>query len=114
MTRLLLKQREPVKHFVYSENAEDDYGNPIEGFTESESFLALVSEGVTEELDESNRDRIYSYFELFMDHDTPLSEKDEVEVRGYRCSVQGLVQRPVNARTGKPLDACARVKWTEG
>lgn len=111
----LLNHREPVKHFIYSENAEEgEYGDPVAGFIEGEDLIALVGEGVSEEPDESNRDRIYSFFELFLDHDTPLTEKDEVEVRGYRCAVQGLVQRPVNARTGKKLNACARVKWTEG
>lgn len=111
---LLLNQRETVKHFIYSDSEEDDYGNPVAGFTQSDDLIALVSHGNSDEPDEGNRDRISAEFTLNLDYDTPLSERDEVEVRGYRCVVEGLVQRWINPRTGRKVGAVAHVRWTEG
>lgn len=110
----LLNYREPVKHFVYSDDQEDDYGNPQQGFTQAEDLVALVSNGLTDEPDTGNRDPISAEFTLNLDYDTPLNEKDEVEVRGYRCEVEGLVQRWMNPRTGQKVGAVAHVKWVEG
>lgn len=93
----------------------DGHGNPIEGFgPDVEREKCAVEPRVHEVENELGRSPVIHGFNVYDTFDSPVTDKDEITVRGIRCKVDGEIARWRNPFTGQVKGSVITLKRVDG
>lgn len=94
---------------------EDAHGNPVEGFgPDSEREHCAVEPRVHEVDNELGRSAVVYGFTIYDAFDSPVTEADEMTVRGVRCQVDGEIARWRSPHTGRARGCVVTLKRVDG
>lgn len=97
------------------DGAEDAHGNPTtEWGPDIRRDHCAIEPRVHEVETELGRSAVVYGFTVYDTFDSPVTDRDEMTVRGVRYMVDGEIARWVNPYTGKPKGAVITVKRVDG
>lgn len=97
------------------EGAEDAHGNPVEEWGAAIERKHCAIEPRVHEVDtELGRAAVNHGFTVYDTFDSPVTESDEMTVRGARFVVDGEIARWRNPFTGQPKGSVITLKRVDG
>lgn len=106
---------ETVVLHPYTSGETDAHGNPVEGFgPDMDRDYCAVEPRVHEVDNELGRSAVVHGFNVYDTFDSPVTEKDEMTVRGVRCEVDGEIARWRNPFTGQSKGCVITLKRVDG
>lgn len=97
------------------EGEEDAHGNPTEGWGPDVPREHCAVEPRVQEVDaELGRSKVIHGYIVYDAFDSPVTEKDEMTVRGHRCVVDGEIARWRNPFTGEAKGCVITLKRVDG
>lgn len=97
------------------EGAEDAHGNAVEGWGPDQARQFVAVEPRVQEVDtELGRSKVVYGFIVYDTFDSPVTDRDEMTVRGRRCSVDGEIARWRNPFTGEKKGSVITLKRVDG
>lgn len=99
----------------FVEGGEDAHGNPVEEWgPDVERKKCAVEPRVQEVDNELGRSKVVYGFTVYDTFDSPVTDRDEITVRGIRCKVDGEIARWRNPFTGQAKGSVITLKRVDG
>lgn len=94
---------------------EDAHGNPVQSWgPDIEREQCAVEPRVQEVDNELGRSAVVYGFTVYDSFDSPVTDRDEVTVRGVRCKVDGEIARWRDFHTGRNKGCVVTLKRVDG